>query len=181
MRRLAFGDDGLFADGVVSRPALYGGRAPCAPTAVSIPALDDVPFGSWEMTSAVPLRGMMRVDQTCYAVSMSQVLIRTPGMLEWAVKHHEGCPRPESCVVCALFLTYCQVLAGFGRGQDALPVLPRRRAQVSGVFAGAHQHDVFEFFEKFLSKAREFEIASNRSGVWGGVQATSPQGHMCSG
>ena len=152
-----------------------GGAAPCAPTAVSIRALDELSAGSWEMTSAVPLRGMKRVQNTCYAVSLSQVLIRTPGMLEWATQHFAGCALHESCVVCALFQTYSQVLSGFGRGEDLLPVLARRRAQVSGVFAGARQHDVFEFFEQFLDKARRFEINANRSGIWGSVQVDSPQ------
>ena len=63
LRRAAFGPDGLFAV-VESVPAL-GPITPCSPTEVLIPALDDVPFGSWETTKDVPLRGMRNVGNTC--------------------------------------------------------------------------------------------------------------------
>ena len=103
IRRAAFGPDSLFA---VTRtvPALST-VTPCAPAEVLIQALDDVPFGSWETTKDVPLRGMRNVGNTCYLNSVAQVMMRVPAMLEWAKDHYAGnCPHEESsCVLCAFF------------------------------------------------------------------------------
>ena len=45
MRKEAFGDGALFADAVVSHPAVSA-VVPCAPSEVNIPALNDIPRGS---------------------------------------------------------------------------------------------------------------------------------------
>jgi hypothetical protein len=45
---------------------------------------------------------------------------------------------------------------------------------VDARFGGAHQHDVFEFFEGLLDKARAAELAAGRYGIWGHVQVTTP-------
>ena len=76
--------------------------------------------------------------------------------------------------MCALFRTYCQVLAGFGRGADSVPVLADQRGRVGRQFLGGDQHDVFEFLEHFLDRARVWEIEARRCSGWGGVQLTTP-------
>jgi len=174
MRRAAFGTDSLFA--VVETVPALSTVTPCAPTDVFVPSLDEVGAGSWLTTKDLPLRGMRNVGNTCYVNSMAQVLMRVPAMVEWATQHvAENCPQEESsCVLCALFRTYCQVLAGFGRGAASVPVLAERRAQVHDVYRGAHQHDVVEFFEHFLDRARSVEIAAGRCGAWGGLQMDRP-------
>ena len=77
-------------------------------------------------------------------------------------------------MVCALFRTYCQVLAGFGQGADSVPVLAAQRQLVGHQFAGDDQHDVFEFLEGFLDCARSWEMAAARCSFWAGVQLTDP-------
>ena len=70
---------------------------------------------------------------------------------------------PPDVRLCALHDTYPQVLTGdfFGFG----PMLAERRESVDDEFAGRRQHDVFEFLEKFLDRARTFEIDSGRYGL----------------
>ena len=176
LRTAAFGAEGLFADGVNATPALAA-LVPRAPTEVTIPALDEVPRGSWSTTGDVPLRGLSnRLRFACYVNSVAQVLMRTPALLEWMMWHSaEGCPSEEtSCVLCALFRTYCQVVGGLGGGSASVPVFVARRGHVGEVFEGTLQHDVFEFLEHFLERARSAEIASGRYGLWGAVQLTWP-------
>jgi hypothetical protein len=113
----AFGPDGVFAEVVVSEPALSA-RVPCAPLEVSVRMLDDVPRGSWRETRALALRGMRRVENTCYAVSISQFLIRTPAVLQFAIRHQQdGCPEHDTCVLCALFLLTAKCAMGSGEAR----------------------------------------------------------------
>ena len=109
-------------------------------------SLRALPGSSWETTKNVPLRGMRNMKNMCYLNSVAQVLMRTPAVLEWVMHHGVSDCSGEggSCVVCALFRTYCQVLAGFGQGADSVPVLAAQRQLVGPQFAGDYQHDVFE-------------------------------------
>ena len=132
-------------------PALYA-RVPVGPADVGIPGLTDVPRGAFSATEAVPLRGLRRsATNMCYVICAAQVMMRTPGMLEWLQKHSEdGCPHEDtSCVLCGLCLTWTQVFAGAARGAE-FPILAKRRRYVAGVFASGLQQDVGEFIEFFL-------------------------------
>ena len=118
---------------------------------------------------------MRNLGNTCYVNSVAQVLLRTPAMLEWMCRHNaDGYPHADTgCVLCALFRAYGQLSRG-GVG-DALrrrPVLADRRAEVSEMFQDNNQHDVFEFFEAFIDRARAGEIEVGRRGPWDGVQLT---------
>ena len=105
--------------------------------------------------------------------------MRTPAVLEWIKRHSaDGCPNEgSSCAVCGLFLTHCQVLGGFGSGENAMPVLARHRGKVGAVFEGRDQHDVFEFLEQFVERARRAEIGAGRYAMWGHVQGI--KGCLC--
>ena len=65
-----------------------------------------------------------------------------------------------------------QVVAGFGAGRESRPVLAQRRGEISAVFNGGDQHDVFEFLEQLFQSARATEIAAGRYGLWGHVQGS---------
>ena len=167
----AFGAAGLFAPGSASEPALSA-VVPCAPAEVVIPDLDDVSDASWATVRDVALRGLRNVGNTCYLNSVAQVLMRTPAMLEWAMRHNaRGCPHARAtCPLCALYQTYLQVRDGSCLAPRCVPVLAQRRSQVAPAFGGYDQHDAVEFFEAFLVKLRQQEIHVNRYGFWGGVQ-----------
>ena len=118
---------------------------------------------------------MRNLANTCYVNSVAQVLLRTPAMLEWMCRHNaDGCPLADAgCVLCALFRTYGQLLrGGAGAAVRRRPVLAERRAEVDKVFRDDNQHDVFEFFEAFMDRARAGEIKAGRRGPWHGVQLT---------
>ena len=108
LRGAAFGAEGLFADGVTVERDGAGG-VPVAPAEVAVAGLGVVPVGGFATSEVLPLRGMRRVGNTCYVLTTAQVLLRTPGMREWLIKHGEdGCPREQtSCVLCSLFMTLC--------------------------------------------------------------------------
>ena len=93
-------------------PALAD-RPPCSPVDVDIVSLRALPCSLWDTTKHVPLRGMRNMKYTCYLNSVAQVLMRTPAVLDWVMHHGVSDCSGEggSCVVCALFRTYCQVLA----------------------------------------------------------------------
>ena len=176
LRRDAFGPDSLFADGVVSVPALFE-SVPVAPAEVGIPGLSDVPRGVFSAAEAVPLRGLRRGSTNlCYVISSAQVMMRTPGMFEWLQKHNEdGCPHERtSCVLCGLFLTWTQIFAGWSRGAE-YPRLAERRHHVADVFANNEQQDAAAFIEGFLDKVRQSEIAAGRCARWGHVRLTGPR------
>ena len=148
---------------------------PCSPSDVGILLLNGLPSGSWATTAKFPRWGMRNLGNTCYVNSVAQVLMRTPAMCEWMCRHNaDGCPHSDTgCVLCALFRTYGQLLRG-GAG-DALrcrPVLAEQRGEVGEVFRDNNQHDVFEFFESFIDRARAREIEAGRHGPWDGVQLT---------
>ena len=164
LRAVGLGIEGLFGEIVDSVPA-SGLCEPCSPSDVGILLLNGLSSGSWATTAKVPRFGMRNLGNTCYVNSVAQVLVRTPAMLEWICRHNaDGCPRADTgCVLCALFRTYGQLLGG-GAG-DAVrrrPVLAERRAEVSEVFQDENQHDVFEFFEAFIGRARAGEIQAGR-------------------
>lgn len=175
LRRDAFGPDCLFADGVVSVPALYEG-VPVGPAEVGIPGLSDVPRGAFSAAEAVPLRGLRRGSTNmCYVICAAQVMIRTPGMLEWLQKHNEdGCPHERtSCVLCGLFLTWTQVFAGCSRGAE-FPRLADRRHHVADVFANNEQQDAVAFIEGFLDKVRRGSLCSMGSRAADGSASCHP-------
>ena len=175
LRLSAFGADTLFGAAVAAQPA-SGGAVPCSPSAVGIVALNGLEPGSWETVARVPLRGMTRAGNTCYVISVAQVLLRVPAVVEWMTRHNtDGCAQEQTtCVLCALFHTYCQVLDGSCVRRSCLPVLAARRCLVDDEFSDAEQHDIFSFFDAFLHRARSAEIDAGRYSFWGGVQHISP-------
>ena len=124
----------------------------------------------------MPLLGMRRLGNTCYVLSVSQVLLRVPAVVEWARQHHsQGCASQRtSCVICSLCGTYQELLEWAETRRVDEPSLVKERARVGRQFLGNRQHDVFEFFDKFLACARRAEIAAGRSNVWRGVQVDMP-------
>ena len=175
LKQGAFGADVFFGDGVVPVNLCQ----PCAPSDVSFVGLDDVPSGAWRTTSGVPLIGIRNLGLTCYVSSFAQVLIRTPAMLEWMQCHSaSGCANEEtSCVLCALWQTYCQMLDGTVGRESAVPVLAGRRRDVDEAF-GDGQHDVVEFLEKFFECARAAEVQAFRCASWDGVEGLRNATHF---
>ena len=176
LRGAAFGAEGLFADGVTVERDGAGG-VPVAPAEVAVAGLGVVPVGGFATSEVLPLRGMRRVGNTCYVLTTAQVLLRTPGMREWLIKHGEdGCPREQtSCVLCSLFMTLGQMESGFGmRGRRVQPSLALQRSRVGAVFAGDEQHDVCEFLQAFLDQAATGEVEDGRYGMWRDVRMVGP-------
>ena len=149
---------------------------PYGPAELRIPNLDNTPSGSWGTIEHLPLLGMRRRGNTCYVLSVSQVLLRVPAVVEWARQHHsQGCASQRtSCVICSLCGTYQELLEWAETRRVDEPSLVKERARVGRQFLGNRQHDVFEFFDKFLACARRAEIAAGRSNVWRGVQVDMP-------
>ena len=89
----AFGADSLYDASIITQPALDR-CAPCAPCEVGIVALNGMPHGSLETVSRLPLRGLPCRGNTSYAISLAQVLMRAPTVLEWLKRHSkDGCDR----------------------------------------------------------------------------------------
>ena len=155
LQTAAFGETGLFGAAVVATPALAPYRVPCAPTEVGIRGLEEVPEGSWETTVDVPLRGLRRFGNTCYVLSVSQVLMRVPAMRAWVEKHRaQGCGGAHtSCVVCGVGLTLEQLPDPLGGARR--PEVAQRRRYVNRAFAGDGQQGAVEFLEGLLASARE--------------------------
>ena len=175
LKSSAFGVESLFANSVAPLLPAYAqavqGGIPSSPAELGISAFDATSRGSWAVTAGVPLRGLHNVSNTCYLLSVCQLLIRTPCVLPWLIRHHEdNCPNEQACcVVCALFLTYTQIYAGWASGSAPVPILAARRAQVHAQFDGAAHHDAAEFLLMFLDRAREREIESMRISAWLGL------------
>ena len=169
----AFGSDSLFGTGV-SASLAAGGQVPVAPAQVAMPSLGVVPVGGFSTTEALPLRGMPRKGNTCYVLSVAQVLLRTPGVQEWMAVHALSCGRSEStCAVCALHTTLGQMHSGFGTKRS--PVEPKlaevgERRYVGEEFGTAGQQDAVLFLLQFLDRARGVELEALRFGTWGFVQ-----------
>ena len=88
MTREAFGEGSLFADAVVSAPALFK-RVPVGPADVGIPGLVDVLRSAFCAAEPVPLRGLRRGNTNmCCAFCAAQVMMWTPGILEWLQQHN---------------------------------------------------------------------------------------------
>ena len=126
----------------------------------------------------VPLRGMPRPGNSCYIVSVTQVMLRVPAVFEWLRWHAaRACPDRENgtCAACAMWQTYQQLLTGFGRHGRADPVSVRCRAFVDlnqrapgqpGEFDNAGQHDVFSYWGKWLFGVRDAEVLAGRFAMW---------------
>ena len=117
LREDAFGAGSLFAGYVVSECALRSSVL-VSSSDVGITGRGSLGKVDWNTTKDVPLRGMFRGRMnTCYVISVAQVLLRIPAVLDWAICHNAGgCPEEGSaCVLCALFQTYSQLLDGTSR------------------------------------------------------------------
>ena len=168
LRQAAFGATGLFGGDVVTEAAA-GGQIPLAPAQIAIPNLGDVQAGSFADSEALALRGMRRVGFTCYVVTAAQVLLRTPGVREWLHEHAAVCA--GQCAVCSLADTSGQMVSGFGPVRNRVqPFFAVQRARVGAYFGDARQHDVVEFVEAFLARARDCDRAAGRYDTWGHVQ-----------
>jgi hypothetical protein len=98
----AFGAGSLFAEYVVSESALRSSVLGSS-SDVAITGRGTLGKVDWNTTKDVPLRGMFRGrTNTCYVVSVAQVLLRIPAVLDWAICHNAGgCPAEGSaCVLC---------------------------------------------------------------------------------
>ena len=89
-------------------------------------------------------------------------------MMEWMTAHYTDCPNQNSCVMCALFGTYLQIVDGTICRPSKVPVLPGQRRLVSEDFARG-QHDVVEFFQRFMERVRQGEVGAFRCAPLYGV------------
>ena len=115
------------------------GEPPLAPTQVSIPR-GSVSMDGFVQAESVPLRGLFRKGNTCYVLAVAQVLMRTPGMHEWILKHREKdrCNRATTtCVLCSLGKTLEGVVRPGRFGISRVPpAIANDRRRVGEQFAG---------------------------------------------
>ena len=177
LRESAFAGDSLFSEKWQcllrdQEGALPVPEVPVAPQQISIPGLQGLGYGDWSLAAVVPLRGLFNYDNTCYVLSVAQILMRLPAFVDWMLYHLENAcdGKNGGCSLCALGLTYQQVLAGWSYGSRPVPVIAARRTEVSAEFAGAEHQDACEFYNMFLARARERELNAMRFGRWDGVE-----------
>lgn len=169
----AFGSQGLFAADLAVLCESPSGEPPVAPTQVSIPR-GSVSMDGFVQAESVPLRGLFRKGNTCYVLAVAQVLMRTPGMHEWILKHREKdrCNRATTtCVLCSLGKTLEGVVRPGRFGISRVPpAIANDRRRVGEQFAGKEQQCAFEFTEALLSQLRRGELHAMRSGPWHDVR-----------
>jgi len=166
----SFGQGTLFArveDMAVGR---WGQRPPrCAD--VPIPGVPrsscsgyDAAWAGGVEAGAPALAGLYRPEQTCYAVSTCQVLLRVPCVAVWLRGHRAGrhAAGEHYCAggrCCACWLE--SVRLGLRAGLR-LPSPLEGRAIAGAAFSDGEQHDAAEFLEALLNAAREREIEHGR-------------------
>ena len=175
MWQSAFGAQGLFAPDIEVLCESQSGEPPLAPTQVSVPC-GFVSMDGFHQAESVPLRGLIRKRNTCYVLAVPQVLMRTPGMHEWILKHreHDRCNRATTtCVLCSLGKTLEGVArpARFGNVR-APPAIASERRRVSSQFDNGEQQCAFEFTESLLMQLRRGELQAMRCGAWHDVRLT---------
>ena len=167
LRCAAFGPESLFRPEQEVVPWRGSGN-PAEAWAVEVPGVEEMTGGSWEEATGLPVVGMRNLGNTCYASSVSQVLVRTPAVLEWLRRHfgERGCGVGSSCVACALFKTARQCGAAAGGRAVERPQLPVGRGDVDPAYADTEQHDAGEFLGHFLEQATAAERGAGRAAAW---------------
>ena len=180
LRVAAFGTESLFRPAQEVVPWRGCGR-PVEAWAVAVPEMDGLTGGAWEDVTALPAVGMGNLGNTCYASSMSQVLLRTPAVLEWLQRHfgESGCPRRDSglsCVACSLYSTARQCVHVGLCGVVQRPQLSQERAGVGAWYGDTEPHDAGEFLGHFIDVATAAEQAAERAAPWSPGEMDGPHG-----
>ena len=170
LQRVAFGGESLFAPSQTIQSAL-GPGAPSAASEVVVPGVDGVGRGAWESAWRLPRVGMANLGNTCYVASVAQVLLRTPGVLDWVQAHGigGGCARARGrlgCVVCALQGTLRQMQDTAGKRACMRPAIAVRRAWVHEQYSDRAQHDAGDFLAFLLQQASVVEEEAGRWAFW---------------
>ena len=165
LREAAFGPGGLFR---ISVPE----PLPVPLADVPVPELDGLPAGSaaasWrhlvaeEGAVALPaVAGLVNKNNTCYALSLLQVLLRLPPVAIWLQWHYSRCDANLTCVACRTWASRWQL--GSDRTQ---PVLVTNIGLVSRRFADRSQQDADDFLGALLHAMRDREVLAGRSTPW---------------
>ena len=159
---------------------------PLRPADMDVPNVDGIRVASWDSVRCVPVRGMPRPWHTCYVVSVTQLMLRTPAVLEWLRWHSEQ-PCEERgtgrCCVCGMWETYNQLCSRRWQ-QGPVSVLRRTSVDCDDDVMGQpsefndpwQQQDVFAYWGKLMTAARQGEIWAGRFALRDGdsIRALNP-------
>ena len=170
-RKLASGSASLSTDAFDAEAAW---SSPEAPGDVVIMIYGGLPSATWASLRHLAIGGFRRLGETCYALSVVQMLLRLPSVPAWLCAHARLCDvGAESCAACALWAARLDLVQGARRGgkaRDDVTGGPQRVARCvlreAEYAGGRRQMDVAAFAQELLLKLCEVEADAGRVGEW---------------
>ena len=143
-----------------------------AASRVEVPGMAEVSLGSRRSAEEIARAGFTNVGNACYVHAPMQMLLRTPGVVEW-VRWHGSHPctlrdagHRERCVGCLMYRTVEQMDRSRGVKIAGPAPLAVGRRFVGEDFNNVLQWDAQEFALALMNKAIQQECDAGRECAW---------------